>query len=199
MTNEEVFELKELLSELSTKTRISDRTRERLSKANEFFDGVYESAKTNEFKKKYRGLRFSYKNYDPEAATSRMIEAVRNSTALFEEAQNDLVILDKETQDILHALEMCDLSSEQELSLMNDLRQIRINRRKCKNFIELVSPLVSFSRKHQPLLVEMKDVAKSIRQSVASIETRRYYPRVRTELDSSFEEAQNTYMSKEFV
>ncbi|KAA9007219.1 hypothetical protein F4V43_01660 [Paenibacillus spiritus] len=199
MTNEEVFELRNLLIELSTKTRISESTKERINKASASFENVYENAKLKEIKRKYKEMKFSYSQFNPESATGRIVEAINSSIALYDEANRDLKLLDKETQDILHAFEMCDLKEEEEKQLTEDLKQVRVARRKCKNFIEMVTPLMNFSKKHRGLANEIGEVQKSIKGIIETIESRTYSPKVRKELVTNFESAKNTYMSIESV
>jgi len=194
MTDEEVVKIYSLLERMSSKTRITAKDKEEINEAIRIIEPVKDNIEVKQLRKKYKEFRFSYSNYNPEREISRMLQAMTNSISLYKEAKNDLHVLDSATQDILHSLEMCDIPLELEKELLNELKVIRVQRRRCKNFIELVEPLKIFAEKRGNLTKEIIDIQKHIAETITDIESRKYYPRVKTELNELFENVPHTYM-----
>ena len=76
---------------------------------------------------------------------------IKNIIASFEEAKKDYLwayeqvgLLDKETQDILHNIELIQLTPSERGRLATRLRKVRILRRENKNIVEINEPVYLF-------------------------------------------------------
>lgn len=182
MKSEEVTLIKSVLDEIHSNSKISKDLKSRIHQAITAFDPVYEREQREQIKRKYEKLNFNYKDYSPQKEISKVINAAFQSISLLEEAKEDLMTYDKATQDILHALELADLTEEEEIRLTRELKEIRTHRRLCKNFIELVTPLSSFSQKNKSFFDSFRKLASETQKIKGNLEKRRYTPRVKHEL-----------------
>lgn len=111
---------------------------------------------------------------------SEVIESFLNYIrSQIEEYNLNLQGLDEEqkiTQDILHKLELEKLEYKEQCKLMTILKKNRRNRRKYKDTIEELQPLIDFfnSSEGNKLLKKMNDVLGSIRR-VENYHNRRIY------------------------
>ena len=88
---------------------------------------------------------------------------------------------DKELQNYLHELELSNLDAAGMSKLVTSLRDSRRERRKNKDEVEQLTPLINFISK-QSIICEIKKLATSIRQIKQEQKTRQYKPRVITKL-----------------
>lgn len=106
---------------------------------------------------------------------------------LMENAQKDYVWnyeqvgrLDRLTQDYLHKLELEELNYRERAKVATALAKCRCQRRKYKDTVEILDPLVQFldSEKGRSLMNLMREVLGKTRKVEKSMETRIYIPRV---------------------
>lgn len=83
----------------------------------------------------------NYNETDVSGLIHKLLSQFGLIVRLFEEAQNDLMRCDRMTQDILHTLELLEITEEEKFFYANELQRIRIERRKAKDFMELAAPL----------------------------------------------------------
>jgi hypothetical protein len=199
MTDQEVLYVKESLDLMLADSSMSDENKERLIKISQIFDPVYESAKRKSDNKKYDKIKFSYMNFSPSVEISKAINVFSGAAALYEIAVSDLEAFDKITQDILHAVEMAELTEEEKNSLFDELREVRQKRRICKNFLEQCKELYEFAKGNKQLTKHLQSIASNVGKIKEAIETRKYYPRELTALEAAFEKANGSYLKKEKV
>ena len=89
--------------------------------------------------------------------------------------------LDKETQDILHSLELEKLTTGERNKLTTRIIKLRKERRKHKDIAEELEPIVSFIQtdKGRALLHPMKEALGKTRKVEAYHQKRQYHKRVK--------------------
>ena len=96
-------------------------------------------------------------------------------TQTTEDFQNNIKnesLHDYETQDILHKLELEDVSYHDTAKLGKALTKVRENRRKAKDSVELNAPLVEWIQSHS-------DALKSLQKVLGEQRRRMYVPRTK--------------------
>lgn len=88
--------------------------------------------------------------------------------------------MDRLTQDYLHKLELEELNYRERAKVATALAKCRCQRRKYKDTVEILDPLVQFldSEKGRSLMNLMREVLGKTRKVEKSMETRIYIPRV---------------------
>lgn len=88
--------------------------------------------------------------------------------------------MDKLTQDYLHKLELEGLDYKERAKVATQLAKCRQERRKCKDTVEVLEPLVQFmdSEKGKALLNLIREVLGKTRKVEKSMESRTYIPRI---------------------
>lgn len=111
-----------------------------------------------------------------EAACDMMEEAARDYTWNAEQ----IVIMDKLTQDLLHKLELEDLTYSERAKIATQLKRCRKERRGHKDTVAVLEPLVTFldTEKGRNLKNLLKEVLGRTRKAEERLENRVYLPRV---------------------
>lgn len=115
-----------------------------------------------------------------------VIDMLNSIKTVIETYENNRLLIDqreKETQDLLHELELSNLTPLQSLRLMRNLKEARMDRRKMKDENDTLEPLYNLLTKEYPKLKE--SLAKSHKEIIVKKnrqEARIYYPRVRSDL-----------------
>lgn len=86
---------------------------------------------------------------------------------------------DYETQDILHKLELEDVSYHDTAKLGKALMKVRENRRKAKDSVELNAPLVEWIQSHSDALKSLQKVLGETRKIEEKQRRRMYVPRTK--------------------
>lgn len=94
----------------------------------------------------------------------------------------DLDICDKETQDLLHVIELTSFDVVRGYKLSKEMNVVRNRRRKIKDEMDLLEPLVTVINKYPNLSNELSRVLGDIRKIKKRNETRTYKMRVREDL-----------------
>jgi hypothetical protein len=180
MTEEEVLEIDNQLNSLLSS--VSKSNKEKVRNILSLLSETVSNAEKKLIKKKYENMKFSHLEYNPLTQVSRAVASLSVLTSIYLEAQNNVSLCDKETQDILHALEFSELSDEAQLTLSMELQGIRRLRRSLKNFIELTEPLKDLVSKNQSFVTNLCKVQGTVQMIKKEIEKRSYHPRVRQDL-----------------
>jgi valyl-tRNA synthetase len=184
----EAYEAESIFNYLSDIDGLEDKAK----RLQEIFMPIIENEKGKEFKRKL-DVKISWKNFVPHREVSKAITALTNSISLYEEAKQEILTYQRVQQDILHALELTDLSEVELVKLMKELQEIRIYRRQAKNFMESVEPLVKFANNHKSTLKELGKVQGELNKITQSINERQYYVREKKALADAFKEADHMY------
>lgn len=188
MNRKQAYEAEEILQRLENHDYIS----EDVNRLKEIIQPMIDNEKEKEFKEK-RNVKTSYRNFNPHREVQYAVQALSKPISLYNEANQEIEVYQRETQDILHALELTDLDDEKMTELMQELRRIRIYRRMAKNFIEIVEPLYKFAMENRMLAKNLGRVAGEIHKIKENIDNRAYYVREKTSLREAFESADELY------
>ena len=95
-------------------------------------------------------------------------------------SQNKVTECDRDTQDILHSIELDPLTKNERNKLATRLKAVRIERRKNKDVVEINEPVVTFlsSDKGRQLLNLLREVLGKTRKIEEYHSNRTYKPRV---------------------
>ena len=86
---------------------------------------------------------------------------------------------DYETQDILHKLELEDVSYHDNAKLGKALMKVRENRRKAKDSVELNAPLAEWIQSHSDVLKSLQKILGETRKIEDKQRRRMYVPRTK--------------------
>lgn len=160
--------------------------KEKVDKIRKIVQPLMDKDKENSFKEARR-IKYSWGNFDPNSRTQQILSDFKAINTFHKEAQEELRVLDNETQDILHALEFLDNTEEDMVNFSQDLSEVRKNRRKAKSFIELSSYLVDFVEGNKTAISSLIKVATNTEACFGKLERRKYTPREKTALAEAFE------------
>ena len=89
---------------------------------------------------------------------------------------------DKETQDLLHELELQDLKYHQQAHLAADLKQVREDRRNAKDAVTVLEPIRQYYNSHSADIKALERLLGEVRKAEKSLTNRIYIPRVRKDV-----------------
>lgn len=120
----------------------------------------------------------------------RYIEKLRDIIAdvprLFEKNERKIEQLEKESSDLIHALELLEFDEEKGLEYIEQLRDVRLQRRRHKDQNMILKPLYDYIKSRPKLLQELRQCHKETEQTIRAMQNRSYTPRIRMELTESF-------------
>lgn len=120
-----------------------------------------------------------------------MSDNLKSVIDFFEQARKDykyasdqLDLCDKETQDILHSLELDDLSLNEKRRMATRLSRVRKKRRENKNIIELYQPLYDFLTNEQGKRTYnlLREILGKVRKTEEYHRTRTYHKKAKEEI-----------------
>lgn len=174
MNYAESIELEQIFQNLSQHE--DEEVRKHLARITEVINPMIEIEKDREFKKQ-RNLKHSWGYFIPKNEVTKIINVLNSSKLYYEDAQNELKQYVKEQQDILHAFEMKDLTKEEIESLSNALRELRIQRRKSKDFIEQLEPLKELSENNEKFFKDTVATQKELHRVFKKLQDKKYFVR----------------------
>lgn len=184
MSRDEAFEVEQLLHDISHFKRSSQQVKRIKELLQPIFDNERDKAERDQ-----HNLSTSYMNFHVKKEISKAINALSSTKTMFSLASDDLKRLHGEEQDILHALELTDLSLEELTKLTVELKEVRILRRVTKNFLELANPLNEFVINNEKLIKQLHHIAGTIQKTISVIDKRRYSAKEKTALQDAFDSA----------
>ncbi|QIA28630.1 hypothetical protein [Phage f2b1] len=187
MEMEKVVALKDMLGELAQHT--DEKVQENASRILKLVQPIFDHEEKKRFREE-RNMKWSWSQYYPPVEAQKAGYALTIVTKLYEDAQKEVDFLEKETQDLLHAIELLeDISEEEEKELTRQLRAVRQQRRVAKNFVELAQPMVFFVQENKAMVNKLHKLHSSVIQVQNKLERRTYTPRSATALELAFEKA----------
>lgn len=91
------------------------------------------------------------------------------------EADQQEVLADKQTQDILHCLELQELSMHDYIALSIEQKNIRQNRRKAKDVRETLTQFVEWITANKKFVDNLTQMLGKIRKAEKNVEKERHY------------------------
>ena len=89
---------------------------------------------------------------------------------------------DRETQDILHEMELTSFNASEGYALAKKLQEVRQRRRRLKNEKEALKDIKEFYEHHKQLKIDLFKVLTKKKQTLETQANRKYMPRVRDDL-----------------
>lgn len=164
----------------------SQRIKEAVTTLREAFEPII-TKNVKEISMEKYNLKYSYKNFFPEKRVSQVIDTLSSAITIYEEAADNEAKANKTTQDILHAIELLDLSEDEMVTMARELHEIRKIRREAKDFTEIMLPLYDLACKYQHITKELTQVKSEMQKIANQKENRTYKVRERTDLAEKFE------------
>lgn len=124
---------------------------------------------------------------DVEQTAIMIRDAIRDIPKRVHSNNVDVDQIHKETQDLLHLLELTSFNASEGYNISRQLKDIRQERRRIKNENEMIEPLANVLKKFKNNLQELDKVVGDIRNVKSRLNQRRYHPRIRTDLKDKFD------------
>lgn len=99
-----------------------------------------------------------------------------------EECKEKLSELDLEEQDLLHEIELIDLSRSERSTMCLKLKDVRQTRRTVKELLEILDVLVKFRSKNIKEINHINMAANRMKEIMKIQKERVYYPRMRSDV-----------------
>ena len=92
---------------------------------------------------------------------------------------------DKEIQDLLHKIEMEDCTEEESLKIIKRIKELRQERRTCKDYLSLVAPILEFLKdeSNAKCLKTLANIAGRVNNKAKQMQNRIYFMRTREKDD----------------
>lgn len=108
---------------------------------------------------------------------SDFLEFLRKSQQDYNIAVDIELTKSKETQDILHKIELDDIKYHEYAKLAKALKSIRNERREAKNIQLQLAPLVGWIKENQNVVWGLERLLGEVRKAETNIKNTHYYPR----------------------
>ncbi len=108
---------------------------------------------------------------------SDFLEFLRQSQQDYSIAADIETTKSKETQDILHKIELDDVKYHDYAKLGKALKSIRNERREAKNIQLQLAPLVGWIKENQNIVRGLERLLGEVRKAETNIKNAHYYPR----------------------
>lgn len=116
----------------------------------------------------------------------KLRDIIAEAPRIYEENERKIEQYDKESSDLLHAIELLPFNDELGSRYVVEIRENRQSRRRRKDQNLLLKPLVDYIRSRPKMLQELRDIHRETEKVVRMLEDRSYYPRIRMELAEAF-------------
>lgn len=101
--------------------------------------------------------------------------------------ENELDVCDKESQDILHMIELSNFHASKGYNLAKDLQVVRKKRRRVKDELDALSAIKKTLNVHRPIPHQAQVLASIVGEKDKKMKNRSYTPRVRLDMAEEFE------------
>lgn len=121
------------------------------------------------------------------------LETIPNQIELLEK---EIKLCDQETQDLLHLIEMSKFHASEGYKICRDLQITRKRRRAAKDELETLNQIVEKLKGNRPIQHNAVIVDNVIGRRTNTLESRRYTPRVRSDLVERFNKCNKSKLLK---
>ena len=94
-------------------------------------------------------------------------------------AYNRVDELNKYTNDLLHKLELDNLSQSDKNKLATELRHVRQDRRYYKNLVDVYKPLIDINNEYKNVVFKVANAISTTMAKYESLNARSYTPRIK--------------------
>lgn len=122
---------------------------------------------------------------------SDFLEFLRKSQQDYNIAVDIELTKSKETQDILHKIELDDIKYHEYAKLAKALKSIRNERREAKNIKQQLEPLIEWVEENQSVVRGLERLLGELRKVETNVKNAHYYPRTEI-VDNVLENKENT-------
>lgn len=186
MTNEEIAELEKALQDIESKGY--KRIVESLDVVKRYIEPIVNKQKETNYKRE-RNLKDSFRFLHTPSAVPRMQTDLKSSVIFMKELEDIVTYCDREIQDLLHFVELVELTDEEMLDAVKKLKEARNERRKAKDNMALLRPLADFYRINKKVLDGLSRVHAEVSNVEKNLKARNYKPRELTALEEAFNKA----------
>lgn len=122
--------------------------------------------------------------YDPSIAKN-FIKFINNIELRYNMYKQDVEKFDNVRNDIYHTLELNNVSQEEQLELLDKIKQTSIERRELKDFIEVVTPIIEFlqDENNKKVIATFSNIAGRVVNNMKKMSNRVYFIREDTSED----------------
>lgn len=114
-----------------------------------------------------------------EEACTELLRIFGNIPEIFDQNWEKIDLCNKETEDILHEIELSEnQTTTNGYKLYKALREVRRERRRCKNENEALQPIVDILKQQENLRLRLYKVHSIVKEITRQQEERQYTPRV---------------------
>jgi predicted nuclease with TOPRIM domain len=113
-------------------------------------------------------------------------EILSEIPSMYENNDKRIERIDKENGDLLHALELLEIDEQQAVQYTNEIRNNRLERRKCKDENLILKPLYDFIKQNPKVAKEIRICQQETKRMCGVLRSRTYNPRVREDLTELF-------------
>ena len=194
MELDHIEELEGILEHLSTyKTRHLKTSSDRL---NELLLPVLQRWREHETKvsgdltREEKNTRYLEYGARPAVLSLNITSDLNSIYRRVKQAYEDVGRYNLETSDLLHLLELTEMTEEELLQTTRKLQDIQKKRRIAKDYQQMMVPMVELLDKHKPFLKELGKVNIEIKKIEDTLNNRTYTPRALTDIETAFREAE---------
>lgn len=194
MIREHVLEMEQILHRFS-ESNLPEQQQIDLHKIKEFLMPIIETEKER-MEKEALGLKYSWLKFHPLKKLQDAVNTLSSVTNLFIEAKEAEEVYERETQDLLHQIELTETDSEENDEIVENLRHLRKQRRNAKDFLDLAAPLKNYSLHNRQVIRDLGQVHAEMIQISKNLDNRSYKVREKTSLQEAFDKARMDTMAK---
>lgn len=116
--------------------------------------------------------------FDPDIC-KEFIKFINTIQSRYEYCKEDIQKFDNVRNDIYHRLEMCDIGQEEQLSLLNQIKESSVERRQLKDFMEKAQPIIDFmsDEDNKRVLQSFANIVGMVVNNIKKMDTRVYFLR----------------------
>lgn len=103
-----------------------------------------------------------------------------------ERINKEIDLCERETQDLLHMIELTNFHASAGYKLANEIKITRRKRRGLKDELNSLLAVQLATRKHRPVLGQTQAITTAINQEISKQSNRKYTPRVRSDFSEAF-------------
>lgn len=123
------------------------------------------------------------------------IDTIKEIKELYKANEKDIQRISLETNDLLHFIELNNYDTEQKLYLYDELKRARQARRRMKEENERLKPLYDLLKEkevfgdefYSNLRQKLKELIPAVEDKIDLQDSRKFTPRIRTDLEGSFD------------
>lgn len=164
---------------------------ESLDVVKRYIEPIINKQKETNYKRE-RNLKDSFRFLHTPSAVPRMQTDLKSSVIFMKELEDIVTYCDREIQDLLHFVELVELTDEEMLDAVKKLKEARNERRKAKDNMALLRPLAEFYRINKKVLDGLSKVHSEVSNVEKNLKARNYKPRELTALEEAFNKAKAT-------